>query len=220
MRRQRRGSLIRLAALGVVSEAMYRSTIITGTGDDRIERRDTYSVFASLGADFNSSASTNNGAMAGGGLAQFFATGTAAVNISENKALMTALKIDTPQGALAQATAITAAALSDDPAALRTFGQSLPNAGSAEENRQAGQAQAATTRGQVAIIESCARSGGGWRWNALASSVEGAAAPAALGLKDHTSQQWPQIESALLANTSLRAAVLAAGVKTFQCPGG
>lgn len=95
-----------------VSEAMYRSVIITGEGVDRVEQRDTYSVFASLGAHFNGRATTDDGAEAGGGLAQFFATGNAAVNITRNPALVTALKVESGQGAEAQANAVRDVALS------------------------------------------------------------------------------------------------------------
>jgi hypothetical protein len=71
-------------------------------------RVDTYSVFASLGAKFNGKA--NTGAEAGGGLAQFFATGGAAIAVAENEALVTALKVESEQGAQAQANAVAAAA--------------------------------------------------------------------------------------------------------------
>lgn len=70
-------------------------------------RLDTYSVFASLGAKFNAEA--NDGAEAGGGLAQFFATGAAAVNVTQNPALVTVLKVESAEGAAAQAEAVEAA---------------------------------------------------------------------------------------------------------------
>jgi hypothetical protein len=91
-----------------LDDAMYRSTIMDPSGQ-RVVQTDTYSVFASLGAHFNGKASTNNGAEAGGGLAQFFATGNAAVNISANEALVTALKVSSPASSAAQANAVAAA---------------------------------------------------------------------------------------------------------------
>lgn len=92
-----------------LDQALYQSTIIDPSGT-RALRTDAYSVFASLGAKFNSDVD-DDGAQAGGGLAQFFATGNAALNISNNTALMTALKLgDGPS----QADAIEAAALSEE----------------------------------------------------------------------------------------------------------
>ena len=90
-----------------LDQAMYRSTIMDRTGQ-RVVQTDAYSVFASLGAHFNGRA--NTGAEAGGGLAQFFATGNAAMNVSRNEALMTALKLEGAEGAAAQADAIGYAA--------------------------------------------------------------------------------------------------------------
>lgn len=85
-----------------VSQAMYRSEITERNG--RVTR-DTYSVFASLGARFSGNAD-QNGVGAGGGLAQFFATGNAAVNVTQNEALVTALKVESAAGAAAQAAAV------------------------------------------------------------------------------------------------------------------
>ena len=93
-----------------LDQALYQSTVLDSTGM-RPVRTDAYSVFASLGATFNSTVNPTNGANAGGGIAQFFATGAAAQNITANPALVTALKVgDGP----AQADAVEAAALSEE----------------------------------------------------------------------------------------------------------
>lgn len=98
-----------------LDQALYQSTIMSADGTTR--RTDSYSVFASLGAKFNGDAD-RDGAHAGGGLAQFFATGNAALNVSNNEALVTALKLG--DGA-SQADAVEAAALSEERLeALRT----------------------------------------------------------------------------------------------------
>jgi len=72
--------------------------------------RDAYSVFASLGARIEGNAAKSEASM---GLAQFFATGGAAVNITTNKALVTALKVEGPEGAKQQAEAVKSATMSD-----------------------------------------------------------------------------------------------------------
>ncbi|MBL8553919.1 MAG: hypothetical protein JNL41_06535 [Phenylobacterium sp.] len=72
-------------------------------------RKDAYSVFASLGAKFNSGA-TGTEVKAGAGIAQFFATGAAAVSVTQNEALVTVLKVDSDAATKAQATAVAAAA--------------------------------------------------------------------------------------------------------------
>jgi hypothetical protein len=81
------------------ADVKYQSTQPDGS-------KDAYSVFASLGANIQGSAAKPNASV---GLAQFFATGGAAINISKNAALMTALKVESAQGAEAQADAIVAA---------------------------------------------------------------------------------------------------------------
>ena len=93
--------------------AMYQSQ---NDGPDGVVRKDAYSVFASIGAKFNGSAKTTE-AQAGAGLAQFFATGAAAVNVSQNEALVTVLKISDPASSQAQAQAV-AAVTSDLDAAI------------------------------------------------------------------------------------------------------
>lgn len=126
-----------------VSQAMYQSG--TTYADGRTSR-DTYSVFASLGARFNTEAQRER-AQAGGGLAQFFATGGAALNITENEALVTALKVESEGGAIAQAEAVQGAALSEERlTALR----------SAHEAREA----------EVAFIVRCAATPA-TRWDAM-----------------------------------------------------
>ncbi|RYY22141.1 MAG: hypothetical protein EOP62_23650 [Sphingomonadales bacterium] len=106
------------------SQLMYRSET---ERNGRINR-DTYSVFASLGAHFNGRASTDQEVGAGGGLAQFFATGNAAVNISQNEALVTALKVESAEGAAAQARAVGAAAMTPIQQALVTTIETNHNA--------------------------------------------------------------------------------------------
>lgn len=93
-----------------LEQAVYQSTVRDASGT-RLVRTDAYSVFASLGADFNSSVNTANGANAGGGIAQFFATGAAAQNITANPALVTALKVGDGED---QAQAVAAASLSEE----------------------------------------------------------------------------------------------------------
>lgn len=94
-----------------MDDLKYKSTL-TGyraDGTKISEQTDAYSVFASLGATVKGNASaTNPSAGAAVGIAQFFATGNAAVNITRNEALVTALKIDSA-GAEAQANAVAAA---------------------------------------------------------------------------------------------------------------
>ncbi|PLR28426.1 hypothetical protein SGCZBJ_02980 [Caulobacter zeae] len=92
------------------------------------DRRDAYSVFASLGADIKGDAPKGQGSM---GLAQFFATGGAAINITQNKALVTALKIESAEGAEQQSAAVAAAA--GDPAIIAAAGVTRTEAGKAAD---------------------------------------------------------------------------------------
>lgn len=89
--------------------AMYQSE---NSGPGSIVRKDAYSVFASIGAKFNGGAQATQ-AQAGAGLAQFFATGAAAVSVTQNEALVTVLKVSDPQSSQAQAQAVAAATTSD-----------------------------------------------------------------------------------------------------------
>lgn len=127
-------------------------------------RVDTYSVFASLGAKFNSKA--NTGAEAGGGLAQFFATGGAAIAVAENRALVTALKVESEAGAEAQASAVAAASgfdgvvaglSADERAANRQWADQQENIRTARLNR----------------VVACARDPGtgAWRWPTIAGAM-------------------------------------------------
>ncbi len=91
----------------------------TYDAEGRLVRRDALSVFASIGARFSGEAtSTQPSAAAGGGLAQFFATGAAAVNLTENEALVTVLRYDTSAVAYEQAQAVAAAASGAEAARL------------------------------------------------------------------------------------------------------
>jgi hypothetical protein len=89
-----------------VADGKYQST--TTNTDTNVTTSDAYSVFASIGANMGGSG-TGTEVKGNVGLAQFFATGLAAQNISSNKALVTALKIDTPDGNDSQARAVEAA---------------------------------------------------------------------------------------------------------------
>ena len=69
------------------------------------------SLLASIGASFGGSAA--KGAEARGGLTQWIATGRAADLLAENKALVTAFKVESAEGAQSQAQAIESATMSD-----------------------------------------------------------------------------------------------------------
>lgn len=128
-----------------LDQALYQSTIMSADGTTR--RTDSYSVFASLGAKFNGDVD-GDGAHAGGGLAQFFATGNAALNVSNNEALVTALKLG--EGA-SQADAVEAAALS-------------------EERLAALQAEQEVRVSDIAYVVGCANAGTP-AWTALVTST-------------------------------------------------
>lgn len=98
----------------VTGPALYQGTTTTTTEKDGTEvttvvHQDSYSVFASFGAKFTSSA-TGTQAEASGGLAQFFATGVAAQKIAENPNLDEALKLNSPGVAKGEADAKAAEA--------------------------------------------------------------------------------------------------------------
>lgn len=84
---------------------LFQSEVPHGTST----RKDAYSVFASLGARFNSGA-TGAEVKAGAGIAQFFATGAAAVSVTQNEALVTVLKVDSDKATEAQSRAVESAA--------------------------------------------------------------------------------------------------------------
>ncbi|MFW5661634.1 MAG: hypothetical protein ACOC05_09640, partial [Oceanicaulis sp.] len=83
---------------------------VGGSGDTVTEdRRDAYSVFASLGAEIRGDARSTDGEVgAAAGLAQFFATGAAAQALAESQTVNTALAIQAAAAALARAEAAEA----------------------------------------------------------------------------------------------------------------
>jgi hypothetical protein len=185
--------------------AKYKSTITTYK-DDGItkasEQTDTYSVFASLGAQFNGSTQGTN-LTAGGGIAQFFATGNAAVNISQNKALVTALKVSDPGSSQAQANAVKAATL--DTASL--YNGIDPEVVKAAQDQQ--NAALALENHKIALILMCSRgSDGAWRWGSIVDATSYSA-----GAKDNLKKITDEsmLRTRLLGNDPLIAASLTAG---------
>jgi hypothetical protein len=155
-----------------LDQAMYRSTIMDASGQ-RVVQTDAYSVFASLGAHFNGRATTNTGAEAGGGLAQFFATGNAAVNISANEALVTALKVSSAGASEAQARAVEAASgneTADSAFAGLTEAQlaAARTAAERETNQQLN---------RVDLVVLCATAGGSYRWDKIVEGLSDSTYP-------------------------------------------
>lgn len=175
-----------------VSQAMYRSEI---TRDGRTNR-DAYSVFASLGARFNGSANTNDGVGAGGGLAQFFATGNAALNISANEALVTALKVESPEGAAAQAAAVRGAA-----------GETVDV-----------DALLAADVSAIDQLETCSKgSDDGWHWSTILDAIpDSAVTPGDMRYLSRITSA-AQMRTRLQSNPRLRTAALAAARSTDLC---
>ena len=152
------------ARTGSPSESMYQSTV---RENGTVVRTDSYSVFASLGASFNGRA--NTGVEAGAGLAQFFATGNAALNISENEALMTALKVSSPESSRAQASAVAAAS---GPGAFDSLMESLTPQQRADAIAY-GQAQTSIAAARINRVVVCSQDPqtGAWRWPAIARAM-------------------------------------------------
>lgn len=172
------------------SQLMYRSET---ERNGRINR-DTYSVFASLGARFNGSASGQNGAAAGGGLAQFFATGNAALNISANEALVTALKVESPAGAAAQADAVRGAAGAVDVEAL-IISDALA----------------------IDQLETCSKGAdGGWHWSVILDAIPDDAVTAS-DMRYLGRITAADLRSRLQSNPRLRTAALNAARSTDLC---
>lgn len=175
-----------------LEDAMYRSEI---TRDGRTNR-DAYSVFASLGARFNGSANTNNGVNAGGGLAQFFATGNAALNISANEALVTALKVENPEGAAAQAAAVRSAA-----------GETV------DVN-----ALLAADVSAIDQLETCSKgSDDGWHWSTILDAIPDSAVTSGDMLYLSRITSAAQMRTRLQSNPQLRTVALAAARSTDLC---
>ena len=191
-----------------VEQALYRSEV-EQAGQ---VTRDAYSVFASLGARFNGGANAQDGATAGGGLAQFFATGNAALNISANEALMTALKIESPAGAQAQAEAVAAAAGNGTATSIQGALTPAERAASAE----AGVARRNIHLRKVDLVMLCvSKADGTLRWGELVDALNGYAADQKAGLKQLTTRD--QIRTRLTNSDVLTDDALAAGGQTFSC---
>lgn len=191
-----------------VSQAMYRSEITDPNG--RVTR-DAYSVFASLGARFSGNAN-EEGVGAGGGLAQFFATGNAAISVARNEALVTALKVESPEGAQAQANAVAAA--SDN----ATADSILAGYSAAEIDAARTEADARRVAHERRVDQAmvCASNADGTlRWAPLVDATTYTDAQKA-GLKQSTTRQT--IRDRLLRNRPLTNAILIAGAQApFNC---
>lgn len=188
-------------------DAKYTSEITTPNG--RVQR-DVYSVFASLGADFTAKAGGDE-VGGGGGLAQFFATGNAAINISSNEALVTALKVESGEGALAQASAVSAAASNSSVNSI--MGDKPPTPA---QIALADQQKAAEQR-RVNLVMTCAvAADGSYRWPAIVSATTLPAPDKA----SVSSVPVDKLPAYLAAAPSLVTKALAAGTQApFNCPG-
>ena len=149
-------------------DAKYKSTDTTSQNGKTETRSDAYSVFASIGADIKGGATAETdangkpktGATAGVGVAQFFATGIAAINLTNNPALVTALKVESSQGAEAQSKAVQSVATGG----YQTWFASLPaDVQKTLQDREATRKTAETAN--IATLKSCATGAdGNWRW--------------------------------------------------------
>lgn len=195
-----------------LEQAMYQSTITTGEGQAQQVQTDAYSVFASLGARFNGSAN-GSGVNAGGGLAQFFATGNAALNVSANTALVTALKIESSEGAAAQATAVAAASSNQTVSSITGALSAADNASAVEAGRAA--ADRHSLRVDRAMV--CAsNTDGTLRWDALVDSVPTYTPEQRDGLKRRKTRT--EIRARLQNSEPITNAILtAAALPPFNC---
>jgi hypothetical protein len=203
-----RGQCTAGAATVPIDSALYRSTSTVG---NRVTT-DAYSVFASLGAKFGGKA--NTGAEANGGLAQFFATGNAALNISSNEALVTALKVESGEGARAQATAVAAAAAGNATVASVRAGMTPADIATANS---AGVVVRNQHQRKVDLVMLCvAKPDGTLRWGDLVDALPGYSAPQIAGLKQSTTRA--DIRARLAGSDVLTDDVLAAaGLAPFSC---
>jgi len=133
-------------------------------------RTDAYSVFASLGAKIEGKGGSPSATV---GIAQFFATGAAAVNVSENTALVTALKATSGEGSASQSDAVKAAAAAKvGPAA---FDAIMKNMSSPDTDK----AKVAVNKRKqeqdyrISRLVTCARNptDGTWRWADIISTA-------------------------------------------------
>lgn len=199
-----------------LEDAMYQSTIRDPSGQ-RVVQTDSYSVFASLGANFNGRASGANGVESGGGLAQFFATGNAAVNISQNEALVTALKVGSPASSQAQANAVAAAA-SNGTQTSAFAGLSAPQI--ADINATAERERNQQLR-RVDLVVSCAMAADGtFRWPAIVDGLSATDYPATAKANLKTITTREALRSRLETNSFLTTdALTVATAAPLNCPG-
>lgn len=124
-------------------------------GSDR--ELDAYSVFASFGAKFKSTASGDSGVSAGGGLAQFFATGVAAQRLGANPRVAGALAV---KPAVAEQVDKAEAEASEAEARADEFQQRLQNVLGVEElerQNELGAQQFQKANLEAGLIVACAR---------------------------------------------------------------
>ena len=175
-------------------------------------RKDAYSVFASIGAKFNGVGKTTE-VDAGAGIAQFFATGAAAVNITANPALVTSLKVDSAEGTKAQADAVKTVAENQTLASV-TKSMTTADIDAAE---QAHRVRAAKELRIVNLAVACATTAdGAYRWADIVDKTPYDDEQKA-GLKQLKASE---LTSTLTNNPTLAKRVLAAGAQPpFNCPG-
>lgn len=186
----------------------YASTV---PGADGKDRRDTYSVFASLGARFDNEINAGGGKV-GGGLAQFFATGRAAVALTENEALVTSLKLSDGESATAQATAVTAAATNKSATAI--------SSGLTPDQTAALEAAAAKLIAlhdrRVNLVLACATGAdGAYRWEEIVAGTDYAEGEKTA----YKGFAKANLAAKLKENPALTKKALTAGVAAFNCAG-
>lgn len=179
-----------------------------------VVRTDSYSVFASLGASFNARARAND-AEAGSGLAQFFATGNAAISVTQNESLVTALKVSSPASSAAQERAVAAAATN---ATLESTVNAIP-----ADRRAAltalGLTESNVHRNNVSRVMLCAFPDSGTpKWSDLVGALDGSVYSLTAQASLRTSATRSQVEDRLIGNEDLTNDVLAkARLAPFNC---
>ena len=179
----------------------------------KAERKDAYSVFASIGAKFNTGASASQ-VQAGAGLAQFFATGAAAVNVSQNEALVTVLKVSDPRSSEAQATAVDSAAKNDTLDSVRK-GMTTADQSAADDIAMKRKALFDKTR---SLAVACATAAdGSYRWSEIVATIATFDDEQKSNLKQIPADK---LDERLRQNPTLAQSALVAGAKPpFNCPG-
>lgn len=198
------------AAYDETDRELFQSQIADGAKS----RKDAYSVFASIGARFNGGATTGE-VKAGAGIAQFFATGAAAVSLTQNEALVTVLKVDSDKATESQAKAVAAAAgnptsRSIDAALGEDELQSIIEGTNKEK---------ALHERRVALVKACATApDGSYRWADIVEKLDAGRYSAAqkAGLKQVGKDD---LEARLTKNPPLAKASVAAGTAAFSCAG-